>query len=251
MKGNKKPVDNLNSIDKDEQITVAPSTENREGKDQGILLNEITNKIDKIFDEVKAVVEASEQKTLKAIEDGKAELDAYKKASESKLEELIRLQAQNTMLILENLNKLAGEVNALKEQLDGFSKTSDKYAEQVEKLRDQMFAISMLEVVDGGADKFESYNNVIFDEICALRQDFDAINEKVSSGEVTADLVKSVESLIDNTDVIKARLQIEDEAKDNAVNVKNALDKREDLTRSIDDLKSELKKLVEDIGAEL
>ena len=28
MKGNKKPVDNLNSIDKDEQITVAPSTEN-------------------------------------------------------------------------------------------------------------------------------------------------------------------------------------------------------------------------------
>ena len=251
MKGNKKPVDNLNSIDKDEQITVAPSTENREGKDQGILLNEITNKIDKIFDEVKAVVEASEQKTLKAIEDGKAELDAYKKASESKLEELIRVQAQNTMLILENLNKLAGEVNALKEQLDGFSKTSDKYAEQVEKLRDQMFAISMLEVVDGGADKFESYNNVIFDEICALRQDFDAINEKVSSGEVTADLVKSVESLIDNTDVIKARLQIEDEAKDNAVNVKNALDKREDLTRSIDDLKSELKKLVEDIGAEL
>ena len=86
---------------------------------------------------------------------------------------------------------------------------------------------------------------------CALRQDFDAINEKVSSGEVTADLVKSVESLIDNTDVIKARLQIEDEAKDNAVNVKNALDKREDLTRSIDDLKSELKKLVEDIGVEL
>ena len=251
MKGNKKPVDNLNSIDKDEQITVAPSTENRDGKEQGVLLNEITNKIDKIFDEVKAVVEASEQKTLKAIEDGKAELDAYKKASESKLEELIRLQAQNTTLILENLNKLAGEVNALKEQLDGFSKTSDKYAEQVEKLRDQMFAISMLEVVDGGADKFESYNNVIFDEICALRQDFDAINEKVSSGEVTADLVKSVESLIDNTDVIKARLQIEDEAKDNAVNVKNALDKREDLTRSIDDLKSELKKLVEDIGAEL
>ena len=251
MKGNKKPVDNLNSIDKDEQITVAPSTENREGKEQGILLNEITNKIDKIFDEVKAVVEASEQKTLKAIEDGKAELDAYKKASESKLEELIRLQAQNTTLILENLNKLTGEVNALKEQLDGFSKTSDKYAEQVEKLRDQMFAISMLEVVDGGADKFESYNNVIFDEICALRQDFDAINEKVSSGEIAADLVKSVESLIDNTDVIKARLQIDDEAKDNAVNVKNALDKREDLTRSIDDLKSELKKLVEDIGAEL
>ena len=210
MKGNKNPVENLNSIDRDEQITVAPFNE-----------------------------------------DGKAELDAYKKASESKLEELIRLQAQNTTLILENLNKLAGEVNALKEQLDGLAKANDKYAEQVEKLRDQMFAISMLEVVGGGADKFESYNNVIFDEICALRQDFDAINEKVSSGEVTADLVKSVESLIDNTDVIKARLQIEDEAKDNAVNVKNAIDKREDLTRSIDDLKSELKKLVEDIGAEL
>ena len=113
MKGNKKPVDNLNSIDKDEQITVAPSTENREGKDQGILLNEITNKIDKIFDEVKAVVEASEQKTLKAIEDGKAELDAYKKASESKLEELIRLQAQNTTLILENLNLIEYEISIL------------------------------------------------------------------------------------------------------------------------------------------
>ena len=210
MKGNKKPVENLNSIDRDEQITVAPFNENV-----------------------------------------KAELDAYKKASESNIEELIRQQVQNTTLILENLNKLAGEVNTLKEQLDSLAKANDKYAEQVEKLRDQMFAISMLEVVGGGADKFESYNNVIFDEICALRQDFDAINEKVSSGEVTADLVKSVESLIDNTDVIKARLQIEDEAKDNAVNVKNALDKREDLTRSIDDLKSELKKLVEDIGAEL
>ncbi len=57
----------------------------------------------------------------------------------------------------------------------------DDTLKEIRLLRDQLFAVSMASVSDGDADDYESYNNIILNEIYALADTVDALVEKMEN----------------------------------------------------------------------
>lgn len=60
---------------------------------------------------------------------------------------------------------------------DRLSALENKVLGEIKLLRDQLFAVSMASVSDGESNSYESYNNIILNEIYALQDEFDAIKE--------------------------------------------------------------------------
>ena len=108
----------------------------------------------------------------------------------------------------------------------------------------------MLTVEEEDGSRYESYNNVIFDELCVLREDFDSLKSDISGQSAASadELSKVAESILEDTGVIKAKLSISEEEKDASVDVNNAAESKEQLSKSLSDLKNELEKLAEDIA---
>lgn len=86
------------------------------------------------------------------------------------------LSALNEVLALRDEFQAMKDEIANRNNSDEVTKSDEEILSEVQSLRDQLFAISMANVNDGSSDKvtYESYNNIILDEITALREELNA-----------------------------------------------------------------------------
>ena len=152
-------------------------------------------------------------------------------------------------------------VSALLRKVDALCSDENALRDAVEKLRDQTFALGMAEVNQDGQVKNESYNNLILDETCALRLDVDGLKaemiklkEQNAKLEIVSDTDKKVEKLISSVgevlssvDDVKAGMELRS-LNDDEPNAENTLESKDNLSRSIDELKKELSKIASDIS---
>lgn len=80
----------------------------------------------------------------------------------------LRDEFQNLREQIEDVKRIAGQTD---------TKSDETLLNEVQSLRDQLFAISMANVSDSasGETNYESYNNIILDEIASLRDQVDAV----------------------------------------------------------------------------
>ena len=156
---------------------------------------------------------------------------------------------------------LTETVSALLRKVDALCSDENALRDAVEKLRDQTFALGMAEVNQDGQVKNESYNNLILDETCALRLDVDGLKaemiklkEQNAKLEIVSDTDKKVETLISSVgevlssvDDVKAGMELRS-LNDDEPNAENTLESKDNLSRSIDELKKELSKIASDIS---
>ena len=156
---------------------------------------------------------------------------------------------------------LTETVSALLRKVDALCSDENALRDAVEKLRDQTFALGMAEVNQDGQVKNESYNNLILDETCALRLDVDGLKaemiklkEQNAKLEIVSDTDKKVEKLISSVgevlssvDDVKAGMELRS-LNDDEPNAENTLESKDNLSRSIDELKKELSKIASDIS---
>lgn len=156
---------------------------------------------------------------------------------------------------------LTETVSALLRKVDALCSDENALRDSVEKLRDQTFALGMAEVNQDGQVKNESYNNLILDETCALRLDVDGLKaemiklkEQNAKLGIVSDTDKKVEKLISSVgevlssvDDVKAGMELRS-LNDDEPNAENTLESKDNLSRSIDELKKELSKIASDIS---
>ncbi|MGN1094199.1 MAG: hypothetical protein ACI4SC_04400 [Candidatus Neoclostridium sp.] len=156
---------------------------------------------------------------------------------------------------------LTETVSALLCKVDALYSGESALRGAVEKLRDQTFALGMAEVNQDGQIKNESYNNLILDETCALRLDVDGLKAEINKLkeqnaklEIVSETDKKVEKLISSVgevlssvDDVKAGMELRS-LNDDEPNAENTLESKDNLSRSIDELKKELSKIVSDIS---
>ncbi len=152
------------------------------------------------------------------------------------------------------INRLGEKINTLEEENAELSKN-------IEKLRDQMFVLSMVEVTQDGVVRHESYHNIMLDEICALRSDVDTLKNDVDvlkNGEEVKNLVGDAKEQAENLtsvmkevlqslDDIKTRMNLSELKKDDP-DPEAATQSKDQLTKSLDELKKELTKIAEDFS---
>ena len=159
------------------------------------------------------------------------------------------------------INRLGEKINTLEEENAELSKN-------IEKLRDQMFVLSMVEVTQDGVVRHESYHNIMLDEICALRSDVDALKNDVDALKNDVDVLKNGEEVknlvgdakeqaenltsvmkevLQSLDDIKTRMNLSELKKDDP-DPEAATQSKDQLTKSLDELKKELTKIAEDFS---
>lgn len=125
-----------------------------------------------------------------------------------------------------------------------------------------MFTLGMAEVSENGEVKNESYHNLILDETCALRADVDKlktemVNLQEQNGKlsVVSETDKKVEKLLSTVgevmtavDDVKAGLELRT-LNEEEPNTEGTLKSKDQLTKSIDELKKELSKIASDFSA--
>ncbi len=81
------------------------------------------------------------------------------------------------------------------------TKSEEEILSEVQSLRDQLFAISMANVNDGSSDKvtYESYNNIILDEITALREELNAYKASDTASAVMDEIAEIKRSIAAQT----------------------------------------------------
>ena len=158
--------------------------------------------------------------------------------------------------------QLTQTVKTLADAIELLCKKNDKLCSNVEKLRDQMFTLGIAEVSENGEVKNESYHNLILDETCALRADVDGLktemlNLQEQNGKlsVVSETDKKVEKLLSTVgevmtavDDIKAGLELRT-LNEEEPNTEGTLKSKDQLTKSIDELKKELSKIASDFSA--
>lgn len=89
----------------------------------------------------------------------------------------------------ESIDALGGEIKSLSARLDALETSFNPTAikSEIKLLRDQLFAVSMASVGEGGEDKFESYNHVILGEIYSVA---DAVEENAEKTEKELKAIK-------------------------------------------------------------
>ncbi len=118
--------------------------------------------------------------------------------------------------VMSEILALRDEFQALREQIEDVKRIAgetDKQADEsimseVQSLRDQLFAISMANVNDptSGESNYESYNNIILDELAAIR-------DQIS----VSDTANDIASVMDELDRLKAAIDKRDETVDAVV----------------------------------
>lgn len=92
--------------------------------------------------------------------------------------------------VMNEILALREEYQNLKETINkalGADKTGDgKLVEEIRALRDQIFAINMASVSDGEKESYESYNNLIIDELGRIRDELDSVAGKTAGGDQAA-----------------------------------------------------------------
>ncbi len=158
--------------------------------------------------------------------------------------------------------QLTQTVKTLADAIELLCKKNEMLCSNVEKLRDQMFTLGMAEVNENGEVKNESYHNLILDETCALRADVDKlktemVNLQEQNGKlsVVSETDKKVEKLLFTVgevmtavDDVKAGLELRT-LNEEEPNTEGTLKSKDQLTKSIDELKKELSKIASDFSA--
>lgn len=202
----------------------------------------------------------NKNKTVNASEtaiDNTAAIVALEKkinALEAKNDEMFRKAA-------EERRELSELVTSLCKKIDALTGSENILCSSVEKLRDQMFTLGMAEVSQNGEVKNESYNNLILDETCALRSDVDELktemvnlkeqNAKLSvvsaTDEKVEKLISSVGEVMSSMDDVKAGLELRS-LNEKEPDTQGTLKSKDELAKSIDDLKKELSKIANDFS---
>ena len=158
--------------------------------------------------------------------------------------------------------QLTQTVKTLADAIELLCKKNEMLCSNVEKLRDQMFTLGMAEVNENGEVKNESYHNLILDETCALRADVDKlktemVNLQEQNGKlsVVSETDKKVEKLLFTVgevmtavDDVKAGLELRT-LNEEEPNTEGTLKSKDQLTKSIDELKKELSIIASDFSA--
>lgn len=158
--------------------------------------------------------------------------------------------------------QLTQTVKTLADAIELLCRKNEELCSNVEKLRDQMFTLGMAEVSENGEVKNESYHNLILDETCALRADVDKlktemVNLQEQNGKlsVVSETDKKVEKLLSTVgevmtavDDVKAGLELRT-LNEEEPNTEGTLKSKDQLTKSIDELKKELSKIASDFSA--
>jgi len=220
-------------------------------EDNALRLNETVQAVN----DVRALLENGglEQRydeLAKGMESVNAKLDELQDVSTETKSVIVDGQAAELTVIATAVKELTGVVADLKSQIEEAVLSQAKIISEIDKLREQTFAVNMLTVEEEDGSRYESYNNVIFDELCVLREDFDSLKSDISGQSAASadELSKVAESILEDTAVIKAKLSISEEEKDASVDVNNAAESKEQLSKSLSELKNELEKLAEDIA---
>ena len=110
------------------------------------------------------------------------------------------LKEEPDLGVINEILALRDEFQSLREEIEDVkrvasetdSKSDDTILAEVQSLRDQLFAISMANVNDSasGESNYESYNNLILDELSSLRETVDAASSADDLRTVTDELSK-------------------------------------------------------------
>lgn len=144
------------------------------------------------------------------------------------------------------ITELTSKVTVLSEKMEAAEKKNFEICENVERLRDQMFTLGMAEVTESGVTKNESYNNLILDEVCALRGDMDGLKRESEKLDVLEGAIKDVVSTLDE---VKTKLELNELKKDDP-SAAETEESKDRLSESIDELKKELAKIAEDFASD-
>lgn len=120
-------------------------------------------------------------------------------AGESRTDELIEKIYGDVRLMCDEPDySVMNEILALREEyqnlketinkaIGGADKANDsKLVDEIRALRDQIFAINMASVSDGEKESYESYNNLIIDELGRIRDELDSVAGKAGGGDAGA-----------------------------------------------------------------
>lgn len=155
-------------------------------------------------------------------------------------EDVRAIKEEPDLSIINEVLALRDEFQAFKDELNKTrtapqeDKTKEELVAQVQSLRDQLFAISMANVNDGTNSDvvYESYNNIILDEITALRDEVAVLKQAEDTKALSEELSQLKDKLtnmaIDDSEKTEAQLeqirgeiaawkQSKNEADDNAV----------------------------------
>lgn len=159
-------------------------------------------------------------------------------ALKRELADVKALVSEPDMAVMSEILALRDEYQAMKERLEAVSARDDgDVMAEIGKLRDQLFAISMASVNDGRSDEaaYESYNNIILDEIAALRAEVEALKRSDKTAELAEDVAAVRDRLTADGESVAGQLsRIREELK--------ALGKKD--ARSMTDLQSELDRVM-------
>lgn len=174
----------------------------------------------------------------------KEELRSVKAAAEEAAAGLRELRDKPDLSVMREILALRDEYQAMKEKLDKAASDNDgSVKEEIGRLRDQMFAVSMASVGDGSSDKvaYESYNNIILDEISAIRDELTELKKADRTEELIADIASVKEKLAaGDNDAVMSRLKRIEESL-NAVKVQTSGD--DDISDAFDELKDRLNRI--------
>ncbi len=169
--------------------------------------------------------------------------------------EYLRVNDEKIKEIICSVNGIATEIAQIKVELTEVNSANAELSEDINRLQDQMFKLEMVSVTEENEQRFESYHNLMLDEMCTLRKDFDSIAAKfdgcqnVASEEKINELSSSMDNIFSGLDGIMTKLAVSELSVDDPD--KNAVEvSREKLSKSLDELKKDLSQLAEEISFE-
>ena len=202
-----------------EQMSATAGVQPAEQETDTILLNEILGLREEI--ENMRVSSVSVDETAGIIES----IDTIK-------EDVRTIKEEPDLSIINEVLALRDEFQAFKDELNKTrtapveDKSKEELIGEVQSLRDQLFAISMANVNDGTSNEvvYESYNNIILDEISSLRDEIALIKQSDETNALGEELSQMKDKLtnlaIDDREKIETRFrELRDEIarlKDNA-----------------------------------
>ncbi len=166
-------------------------------------------------------------------------------------EDVRAIKEEPDLGIINEVLALRDEFQAFKDELDktrtspAEDKSKEELISEVQSLRDQLFAISMANVNDGTSNEvvYESYNNIILDEISSLRDELAVIKQSDETNALGEELAQMKDRLtnlaIDDSEKTEARF---DELREEIARLKQS-----ENTAANDAILSELAALKEEL----
>ncbi len=136
------------------------------------------------------------------------EVSSLRSDFESVRSDIKALNEEPDLSVINEILALRDEFQAFKDEIseakkresaepETEDKTNEELLEQVRSLRDQLFAISMANINDGtgGEGTFESYNNIILDEIASLHDEVNSLKAPETLTAVIDEIAQIKESI--------------------------------------------------------